>query len=57
MLLLMLAHTRRPKGCVKLGAESWRIRVGEFRVLYNIDDKAKTVEILRSGRRRDIYRG
>lgn len=54
--LLTLAHTPRPKGYVKLSTGVWRIRVGEFRVLYDIDDKAKTVEVLRIGRRRDIYR-
>lgn len=54
--LLMLAHTPRPRGCVKLGTGAWRIRIGDIRALYDIDDKAKKVEILRIGRRRDIYR-
>lgn len=53
-VLLTLAHAPRPKGCVKLRSGAWRIRVGEFRVLYDIDDKAKTVEVLRIGRRRGI---
>jgi len=52
----MLIHTPRPKGCVKLGTGAWRIRVGDIRVLYDIDDKAKTVEVLRIKHRRDIYR-
>lgn len=54
--LLMLTHTPRPKGCAKLRMGAWRIRVGDIRVLYDIDDKGKTVEILRIGHRRDIYR-
>jgi mRNA interferase RelE/StbE len=54
--LLALAHTPRPKGCVKLSTGAWRIRVGDIRVLYDIDTKAKTVEVLRIKHRRDIYR-
>ncbi|MDD5558082.1 type II toxin-antitoxin system RelE/ParE family toxin [Candidatus Methylomirabilis sp.] len=55
--LLMLAHTPRPKGCVKLSTSAWRIRIGDIRVLYDIDDKAKAVEVLRIKHRRDVYRG
>jgi len=54
--LLVLARAPRPKGCVKLSTGAWRIRVGDIRVLYDIDDNAKTVEVLRIGHRRDIYR-
>jgi len=54
--LINLTHIPRPKGCVKLRAGAWRIRIGDIRVLYDIDDKAKTVEVLRIGHRRDIYR-
>lgn len=54
--LLMLTHTPRPKGCLKLRIGAWRIRIGDIRALYDIDDKAKTVEVLRIGHRRDIYR-
>lgn len=52
-----LAHNPRPKGCVKLSTGAWRVRVGEIRVLYDIDDKARTVEILRIKHRRESYRG
>lgn len=54
--LLTLAHTPRPNGCLKLRMGAWRIRIGDIRVIYDIDDKAKTVEILIIGHRRDIYR-
>jgi mRNA interferase RelE/StbE len=54
--LLTLAHTPRPKECVKLSTGAWRIRIGDIRVLYDIDDKARTVEVLRIKHRRDIYR-
>lgn len=54
--LLALARAPRPKGCVKLSTGAWRIRIGDIRVLYDIDDKAKLVEVLRIGHRRNIYR-
>jgi len=47
----------RPVGCIKLrDREGWRIRVGDYRVIYAIDDSQKTVTILHIGHRRDIYR-
>lgn len=53
-----LADEPRPHGCRKLaGREGWRIRVGDFRVIYEIDDRADKVTILHVGHRRDVYRG
>jgi mRNA interferase RelE/StbE len=48
----------RPPGCRKIvGSESdWRIRVGEYRVIYEIDDRATAVRIMRVRHRRDAYR-
>ncbi len=37
--------------------DQWRIRVGDYRVIYAIDDDARQVTILRIGHRRDVYRG
>lgn len=55
--LLALAEEPRPGGCKKLkGREGWRIRVGDYRVLYEIDDARQTVLIVHIGHRRDIYR-
>lgn len=52
-----LAEEPRPPGCQKLsGREGWRIRVGDYRVIYEIDDKARTVVVLHVGHRRDVYR-
>lgn len=53
-----LATDPRPPGCRKLtGAEhTYRIRVGDYRVLYTIEDDAVLVEIIRVGHRRDVYR-
>jgi len=51
-----LAGNPRPPGCRKLvGREGWRIRVGDYRVIYQIDDPARTVLVLHVGHRRDIY--
>lgn len=55
--LAKLAHTPRPKGCVKLHTGAWRVQVGDFLVLYDVDDKARTVEVLRVKHRRESYRG
>ena len=52
-----LAEEPRPPGCKKLTArEGWRLRVGRYRVIYEIDDQKQTVLILHIGLRRDIYR-
>lgn len=46
----------RPPGCLKLtGREGWRIRVGNYRVIYEIDDDQRVVTILHIGHRRDVY--
>jgi mRNA interferase RelE/StbE len=52
-----LASSPRPQGCKKLsGREGWRIKVGDYRVIYEIDDKEKIVTVLHIGHRREIYR-
>ena len=53
-----LADEPRPRGCKKLkGQTDYRIRVGDYRVLYEIDDDAQIVVVWRVGHRRDVYRG
>jgi mRNA interferase RelE/StbE len=56
--LLALSENPRPPGCKKLKDSDgdWRIRVGIYRVLYNIDDGRSTVTILRVRHRKDVYR-
>jgi mRNA interferase RelE/StbE len=55
--ILRLAEDPRPTGCRKLtGRDAWRIRVGAFRAIYEIDEEHATVTILHVGRRRDVYR-
>ncbi len=47
----------RPAGCKKLKGykDQWRVRVGDWRVIYLIDDTAKLVSITRIAHRRDVY--
>ncbi|HEY5284190.1 MAG TPA: type II toxin-antitoxin system RelE/ParE family toxin, partial [Polyangia bacterium] len=53
----LLASNPRPPGCEKLsGAEKYRIRQGDYRILYEIDDAAKLVTIVKVGNRREVYR-
>ena len=55
--ILALADEPRPPGCVKLkGREDWRIRVGDYRIVYSIDDEQRIVEVLNVTHRRDVYR-
>ena len=52
-----LAEEPRPSGCLKLaGRDGWRIRIGDYRVIYEIDDSHLVVTILHIGHRRDVYR-
>lgn len=47
----------RPPGAKKLaGVDGWRIRQGDYRVLFTIDDAKKLVRVYRIGHRRDVYR-
>lgn len=49
----------RPPGCVELAGDDnlWRIRVGSYRVIYEIHDDMLIVLVLRVAHRRDVYRG
>ena len=54
-----LADNPRPAGCVKLsGSPSlWRIRMGVYRVIYQILDARLAVIVVKVGHRREVYRG
>ena len=55
--MLALELDPRPTGCKKLsGSDRHRIRIGDYRVVYNIDDPQKHIAILSIGHRREIYR-
>ena len=57
--ILALADEPRPAGCEKLaGAEGcYRVRQGQFRIVYAINDASDTVEVVKVGHRREVYRG
>ena len=53
-----LQHNPRPTGVKKLGGdhETYRLRLGDFRIIYQIQDRKLIVLILAVGDRKDIYR-
>ena len=55
--ILALADNPRPAGCKKLKGykDQWRVRVGDWRVVYIIDDAARLVSITRIAHRREVY--
>jgi mRNA interferase RelE/StbE len=52
-----LANNPRPAGCKKLKGykDQWRIRVGDWRVVYIISDATKVVSVTRIAHRREVY--
>jgi len=51
-----LADAPRPNGCKKLkGREAYRIRVADYRVIYEIQDKILLIDVIVIGHRKDIY--
>lgn len=53
-----LSETPRPVGCKKLKStddELWRVRVGDYRVIYSIADKVEIIDIRRVRHRKDVY--
>ena len=56
--IMGLASNPRPPGCRKLvgGDEDWRIRVGDYRVIYQIADTLRIVRVNRVRHRREVYR-
>ena len=53
-----LSENPRPVGSIKLKGEKeylWRIRVGDYRVIYLIDDTIRVIDVRKIGNRRDIY--
>jgi mRNA interferase RelE/StbE len=53
-----LAHDPRPDGVKKLSGQDnlWRIRAGDYRIIYTISDKRLIVLVLNIGHRKDVYR-
>jgi mRNA interferase RelE/StbE len=52
-----LGDEPRPPGCEKLtGGNRYRIRQGDYRVVYSVDDARAEVIVFKVGHRRDVYR-
>jgi mRNA interferase RelE/StbE len=53
-----LATEPRPAGCRKLQGKSglWRLRVGDYRVVYTVDDTQRLVDVVAVRHRREVYR-
>jgi mRNA interferase RelE/StbE len=52
-----LTANPRPPGAKKLsGLEGWRVRKGDYRILYIIDDATRLIRVYRLGNRREVYR-
>ena len=52
-----LADDPRPRGCEKLsGKELYRVRQGNYRIVYSIEDDKLIVHIIKVGDRKDVYR-
>lgn len=53
-----LAENPRPSGCRKLAGtkHDWRIRVGDYRIIYEIADVIRVVRVQRIRHRREVYR-
>ena len=52
-----LATEPRPPGCEKLFAENvYRVRQGDYRILYSVDDEEGAIGVIKIGHRREVYR-
>ena len=57
LAIYKLAENPLPRGNIKLkGRDGWRIRVGEYRVVYEINNNEHIITVIHTGHRRDIYR-
>jgi mRNA interferase RelE/StbE len=54
--LRKLSVNPRPSGCKKIkGRDAWRIRVGDYRAIYEIEDGKLIIRIISIGHRKDVY--
>ncbi len=53
-----LAENPRPPGCKKLKGDDnlWRVRVGDYRIVFSIHDDLLLIVVIRIAHRRDVYR-
>jgi len=52
-----LSENPKPAGCRKItgSKNDWRIRIGDYRIIYEIDEKEKAVKVMRIRHRREVY--
>ncbi len=52
-----LASDARPSGCRKLvgAADRWRLRIGDYRIIYSVDDNKRVIEIIAARHRSKAY--
>ena len=57
-VIVSLGIEPRPYGCKKLSGteDSYRVRVGDYRIIYDISERKVLVTVLKIGHRRDVYR-
>jgi mRNA interferase RelE/StbE len=56
-MILTLESDPRRHGCRKLhGADGFRLRVGDYRIIYLINDATRIVEVIAVAHRREVYR-
>jgi mRNA interferase RelE/StbE len=51
-----LSNNPRPDGCKKLHGDIYRVRVGDYRIVYQVRDRELLVLVIRVGHRREVYR-
>jgi mRNA interferase RelE/StbE len=54
----VLSENPKPAGCRKItgSKNDWRIRIGDYRIIYEIDEKEKAVKVMRIRHRREVYK-
>ncbi len=54
----LLSQTPRPPGCVAMVGEqsTYRVRIGDYRIVYEVHDRLLLVQVVRVGHRRSVYR-
>lgn len=56
--IIALSHEPRPPGAKKLvgATNDWRVRFGQYRIVYSVDDKASEITVFVVAKRSDAYR-
>ena len=53
-----LSKNPRPPGCEKLsGQDKYRVRQGQYRIVYSVSDEELVICVVKVGHRKDVYRG